>query len=159
MNSGFISSEKDAFHCSEKKSDISPICNERKSDVSSICNTGKTDSSPLCKRGAGEDFPDRYSAIHRSILSGFLSNIAMKKEKNIFKAARDREVMIFPGSSLFNKAGNWIVAAEMVETSRLFARIVAGIDAKWLEELGKSLCRYTWSQAHWERSRGRGRCT
>ena len=42
----------------------------------------------------------------------------------------------------------------MVETSRLFARIVAGIDSKWLEELGKSLCRYTWSQAHWERSRG-----
>ena len=62
--------------------------------------------------------------------------------------------MVFPGSSLFNKAGNWIVAAEMVETSRLFARTVAGIDSKWLEELGKSLCRYTWSQAHWERGRG-----
>jgi ATP-dependent helicase HrpA len=117
-------------------------------------NTSKTDSSPLSKKGTGEDFTDRYSAIHRSILSGFLSNIALKKEKNIFKAARDRDVMIFPGSGLFNKAGNWIVAAEMVETSRLFARVVAGIDAKWLEELGKPLCRYTWSQAHWERSRG-----
>ena len=108
-------------------------------------NTGNTNPSL---------FPDRYGAIHRSILSGFLSNIAMRKEKNIFKAARDREVMIFPGSSLFNKAGNWIVAAEMVETSRLFARIVAGVDSKWLEDLGTTLCRYTWSQAHWERSRG-----
>jgi len=106
------------------------------------------------KQKTESDFPDRYSAIHRSILSGFLSNIAMKKEKNIFRAARDREVMVFPGSSLFNKAGNWIMAAEMVETSRLFARMVAGIDPGWLEELGKSLCRYTWSQAHWERSRG-----
>ncbi len=139
--------------------------------------SSENNASPLCKRVARGDlsnpekdtlippsqkgkhktetaFSDRYSAIHRSILSGFLSNIAMKKEKNIFKAARDREVMVFPGSSLFNKAGNWIVAAEMVETSRLFARIVAGIESKWLEELGKSLCRYTWSQAHWERSRG-----
>jgi ATP-dependent helicase HrpA len=110
--------------------------------------------SPKQKQKIETVFPDRYSAIHRSILSGFLSNIAMKKEKNIFRAARDREVMVFPGSSLFNKAGNWIMAAEMVETSRLFARIVAGIDSKWLEELGKPLCRYTWSQAHWERSRG-----
>ncbi|MBI5594353.1 MAG: ATP-dependent RNA helicase HrpA [Deltaproteobacteria bacterium] len=109
---------------------------------------------PKGKHKNATDFPDRYSAIHRSILSGFLSNIAMKKEKNIFRAARDREVMVFPGSSLFNKSGNWIMAAEMVETSRLFARIVAGIDSKWLEELGKPLCRYTWSQAHWERSRG-----
>jgi ATP-dependent helicase HrpA len=110
--------------------------------------------SPKVKQKDGADFSDRYSAIHRSILSGFLSNIAMKKEKNIFRAARDREVMVFPGSCLFNKAGNWIMSAEMVETSRLFARIVAGIDSKWLEELGKTLCRYTWSQAHWERGRG-----
>ncbi|MFH0998819.1 MAG: DUF3418 domain-containing protein [Pseudomonadota bacterium] len=128
-------------------SQLSEILNE-----SGIISSEK-DIPPLSKT-CTTDFPDRYSAIHRSILSGFLSNIAVKKEKNIFKAARDREVMVFPGSSLFNKAGNWIVAAEMVETSRLFARIVAGIDPKWLEELGKSLCRYTWSQAHWERSRG-----
>jgi len=106
------------------------------------------------KQKSTSDFSDTYNAIHRSILSGFLSNIAQKKDKNIFRAARDREVMIFPGSSLFNKAGNWIMAAEMVETSRLFARIVAGIDPGWLEELGKPLCRYTWSQAHWERTRG-----
>ncbi len=107
------------------------------------------------KSGTGQSaFSDRYSAIHRAIVSGFLSNIALKKEKNMFKAPRDKEVMIFPGSSLFNKAGNWIVAAEMVETSRLFARIVAAIDPKWLEELGKPLCRYSYSQPHWERSRG-----
>lgn len=130
------------------------------SGQSSKFNLNNAKPSPLISLSAkvkqknGAEFPDRYSAIHRSILSGFLSNIAMKKEKNIFKAARDREVMVFPGSCLFNKAGNWIMAAEMVETSRLFARIVAGIDSKWLEELGKSLCRYTWSQAHWERSRG-----
>jgi ATP-dependent RNA helicase HrpA len=94
-----------------------------------------------------------YAAIHRSILSGFLSNIALKKEKNFFTAARSREAMIFPGSGLFNHAGQWIVAAEMVATTRLFARTVARIDPAWLEPLAKSHCRYTYLDPHWERNR------
>ncbi|HBH87207.1 MAG TPA: ATP-dependent RNA helicase HrpA, partial [Syntrophaceae bacterium] len=57
-----------------------------------------------------------YEGIHKSILSGYLSNIATKKEKNMYAAAKGKEVMIFPGSGLFNKGGRWIVAAEMVET-------------------------------------------
>jgi ATP-dependent helicase HrpA len=88
-----------------------------------------------------------------AILSGFLSNIALKKEKVFFRAAKDREVMLFPGSGLFKNPGNWIVAAEMVETSRLFARNAATIDVAWLEPLGGDLCRATWSDPHWERSR------
>lgn len=95
-----------------------------------------------------------YRAIHRAVLSGFLSNIAVKKEKQFFKAARDRETMIFPGSALFKHPGNWIVAAEMVETSRLFARTVAVIDPGWLEELGKNNCRSSYSDPRWHRSRG-----
>jgi len=101
-----------------------------------------------------EDAKLRYAAIHKSILSGFLSNIAVRKEKNIFKAAKGREVMVFPGSSLFNNAGEWIVAAEMVETSRLFARTTAGIDPGWLEDLGRDLCRYTHLNPRWSRKRG-----
>jgi ATP-dependent helicase HrpA len=95
-----------------------------------------------------------FVSIHKSVLSGFLSNIAQKKEKNIFRAARGREVMIFPGSGLFDKANNWIVAAEVVETSRVFARTVANIDSGWLEDMGKDLCRYTYLNPCWERSRG-----
>lgn len=107
------------------------------------------------KKNSGSDtYSPLYSAIHKSILSGFLSNIAVKKEKNIFKAAKGREVMIFPGSTLFNKSGTWIVAAEMLETSRLFARTTANIDDSWLEELGKDQCKYTYLQPHWERKRG-----
>jgi ATP-dependent helicase HrpA len=99
--------------------------------------------------------PDsRYATIHRSILSGFLSNIAAKKEKNVYTAARGREVMVFPGSTLFNKNAAWIVAAEMVKTSRLFARTVAKIDPEWLEILGGSLCRSTYLDPHWDRTRG-----
>jgi len=101
-----------------------------------------------------EFYSKQYEAIHKSILSGFLSNIAVKKEKNIFQAAKGKEVMIFPGSGLFNKAKTWIVAAEMVETSRLFARTVANIDSRWLEALGKNQCKYTYLKPHWERSRG-----
>ncbi len=96
-------------------------------------------------------FSPFYTAVHQSILSGFLTNIAQKKEKNIYQAAKQREVMIFPGSGLFNKAGAWVVSAEMVETSRLFARTVANIDSAWLEPLGGSLCRRSYSNPRWER--------
>ncbi|MBN1103460.1 MAG: ATP-dependent RNA helicase HrpA, partial [Deltaproteobacteria bacterium] len=96
----------------------------------------------------------RYDAIHRSILSGFLSNIALKKEKNIYLAARGREVMLFPGSTLFNRNLSWVVAAEMVKTSRLFARTTARIDPGWLEALGKEFCKYSYADPHWEKSRG-----
>ena len=100
------------------------------------------------------EFNDLYTAVHKSLLSGLLSNIAMKKEKNIFQATKEKEVMIFPGSSLFNTAKEWIVAAEMVETSRLFARTCANIDNMWLEKLGGNLCKYTYHNPHWERKRG-----
>ncbi len=99
-------------------------------------------------------FPEGYAAVHKSILSGFLSNIAQQKEKQFFKGARDREVMIFPGSGLFKHPGAWIVAAEFVETSRLFARVVASIDVAWLEALGKDQCRRTHKDPHWEKNRG-----
>ena len=98
--------------------------------------------------------PSEFDKIHRAILAGFLSHIAVKKEKNIFRAARGREVMIFPGSGLFGSAGNWIVAAEMVETSRLFARTVATIDAGWLEPAGGKLCRSVFTDPRWDVRRG-----
>jgi len=116
-------------------------------------NGQSPDAFPAGVQDNEEAFHPLYAAIHRSILSGFLSNIAMKKEKVFFRASKDREVMLFPGSGLFKNPGNWIVAAEMVETSRLFARKAAVIDANWLEPLGGDLCRSTWSDPHWERSR------
>lgn len=97
---------------------------------------------------------ETYDRIHRSILSGYLSNIAQKKEKNFYLAAKGREAMIFPGSAIFGKGAPWIVAAEMVETSRLFARMAAAIDVDWMERLGGDLCRSTYSEPHWEENRG-----
>jgi ATP-dependent helicase HrpA len=99
-------------------------------------------------------FSPLYGAIHRSVLSGFLSNIARRKEGNFYQAAKDREAMIFPGSGLFGKAGAWVVAAEMVETSRLYARSVANVDPDWIEPLAGDRCRRTYLEPHWEKKRG-----
>ena len=116
-----------------------------------------------------------YDAIHRSIVTGLVSNLARKKELNIYQGLRGKEPMLFPGSGLFergkSKSGNqnqrathsptggatpqWIVAAEMVETSRLFARTVARIDPDWLEELVGHLCRSTYRDPAWYPDAGR----
>jgi len=109
---------------------------------------------PLGRKEKTEMSAALYAGIHRSILSGFLSNIAVHKEKNIYLAAQGREVTIFPGSALFNKSCPWIVATEMVRTSRLFARTAAKIDPGWLEELGGEQCRYFYSEPHWDKDRG-----
>jgi ATP-dependent helicase HrpA len=95
-----------------------------------------------------------YAAVHKSILSGYLSNIATHKDRNMYTADKGREVMAFPGSTLFNKNASWIVAAEMVRTSRLFARTAARIEAGWLEALGGPLCRYSYVGPHWDKGRG-----
>ena len=102
---------------------------------------------------------DRYAAIHQSVLSGYLSNIAVRKDKNMYLAARGREAMLFPGSVLFNKHPEWIVAAEMVKTSRLFARCAAKIDPRWLEELGGRLCKSSYSNPRWEKKMGQVRAS
>ena len=116
-----------------------------------------------------------YDAIHRSVLSGLLSNIALKKEHNFYRAARSREVMVFPGSGLFQRRAprsqanarrgqngeqsdggpSWIVAAEMVETSRLFARTVAFIEPAWVSEIGAHLCRSSYKEPYWNARSGR----
>ncbi len=95
-----------------------------------------------------------YIALHKSLLSGYLANIAHKKEKKVFNAAKGQQAMIFPGSGLFSNPGNWIVAAEFVKTSQLFARTVANIDPEWVESIAKHLCTHTYSDPHWEKKRG-----
>jgi len=95
-----------------------------------------------------------YAGIHKAVLGGYLSSIGVKKEKNIYRMAKGKEAMLFPGSGLFNRGGDWIVSAELVETSRLFARMSAVIQPEWLEEVAGDLCRYTYLEPHWEKNRG-----
>ncbi|TYT74992.1 ATP-dependent RNA helicase HrpA [Desulfobotulus mexicanus] len=110
---------------------------------------------PEASPDASGPFSPRYEAIHKAILTGHLSNIARRKDKNILLASRNREVMIFPGSGLFNKNPDWIVSAEMVETSRLFARCLASIDPLWVVGAGGSLISESLYAPHWEKNKGR----
>jgi len=109
---------------------------------------------------------EAYDAIHRCILTGLFSNVAQKKREpkahNLYNAARGRQVMLFPGSSLFQRSGKkktnnpaWIIAAEMVETNRLYGRIAAAIEPAWIEQLGAYLCRVSHRDPHWSRSASR----
>lgn len=104
---------------------------------------------------SGSGLPkEKADAAHRAVCSGYLSGIAVHKEKRFYQSARGGTAMLFPGSSLFDKAPPWIVAAEMVRTSRLFARTAAKINPAWLEELGGELCRRSYSHPHWDLKRG-----
>jgi ATP-dependent helicase HrpA len=116
-----------------------------------------------------------YDAIHRSILAGLIGHVARFEERNNYKAAGNRLVSVFPGSVLYARGepqrkpaikGNkpppkprsnqppWIVAGEIVETSQLFARTVAGIDPLWIFQLAPHCCKLTHQNPHWSPSAG-----
>jgi ATP-dependent helicase HrpA len=95
--------------------------------------------------------PGAPEAVHQALTAGFLRNIAMKKEKNTYLISGGREAVLFPGSGLYNKGGQWIVAADFIQTSRLFARTAATIDVAWLEKLGGDLCKRSYADPHWEK--------
>jgi ATP-dependent helicase HrpA len=99
--------------------------------------------------------PATYDDIHYAILSGFLRNIGFRKGKNIYQGAQGKELMTFPGSVLFNKGGQWIMAADLVETARLYARVAAQVKVDWIEPLAGSLCRSSFSDPHWEKKSGK----
>jgi len=99
--------------------------------------------------------PAGFEAIHIALTSGFLRNICLKKEKNTYLSAGNKEVVLFPGSGLYNKGPQWVVAAEFVETTQMFARTNAAIEVDWLERLGGPLCKRSWSEPHWEKRSGK----
>ncbi|HVK98781.1 MAG TPA: ATP-dependent RNA helicase HrpA, partial [Dongiaceae bacterium] len=95
--------------------------------------------------------PARYEEIHKAILAGLLSHVAMKDELKGYTAARNRTVQIFPGSTCIQRKPKWIVAAEIVETQKVYARTVARIEPQWVEEVGASQLKKTWFEPHWEK--------
>ena len=96
---------------------------------------------------------DDYRAIHRALLAGLLGNIGMRDEADgNYTGARGIKFWVHPGSWT-KKPGKWVVAAELVETTRLYARCVANIDPKWLEDIGAHLIKRDRQDPHWEKSR------
>ncbi len=118
-------------------------------------------------------FDGRYRAIHRSILSGFVGQVGFRITRNTYQATSGRHITIAPGSSIHERRGKspgvrpphrkapekdphkekWVVAAEVVETSKLFARTAAHIQASWIVELAQHLLRKGYEEAFWDRSR------
>ncbi|MEV4204891.1 ATP-dependent RNA helicase HrpA [Nocardia salmonicida] len=96
--------------------------------------------------------------IHQSLLAGMLSHIGVREaESREFLGARNAKFMIFPGSSLAKKAPRWVMAAELVETSRLWGRIAAKVEPEWAERLAGDLVKRTYSEPHWSSKRGSAR--
>lgn len=93
-----------------------------------------------------------YSAVHQALLSGLLGNIGTcQADTAQYQGTHEARFVIHPSSALARKTPRWIMAAEIVDTTRLFARTVARIDPGWIEQLGAHLLRRSWSDPHWEK--------
>ncbi|TDK27584.1 ATP-dependent RNA helicase HrpA [Arthrobacter crusticola] len=94
-------------------------------------------------------------AIHISLLSGLLSHIGLyDQRKREYAGARGTRFAVFPGSALFKKSPDWVMAAELVETSRLWARVAARFDPLWAEQVAPHLVKRSYSEPHWSSRQG-----
>ncbi len=98
----------------------------------------------------GEPDDTRSAAVHRAVLSGLLGNVARHEGGGEYTATRNRRIYIFPGSGVVRTRPKWLVAAEISETSRVFARTVAAIERAWIERLGAHLLRRSYSNPRWQ---------
>ncbi|MEM8736036.1 MAG: DUF3418 domain-containing protein, partial [Planctomycetota bacterium] len=108
----------------------------------------KVKKRPIQKR------PEGYADIHQSLLAGVLSGIAQKGDRHEYKAAGGIAASIWPGSGLFHRQPRWVVASEIVETSKRYLRTIADIDIDWVESLAKDLLKHSYSDPHWSSKTG-----
>ncbi|TLP62983.1 MULTISPECIES: ATP-dependent RNA helicase HrpA [Pseudomonas] len=98
--------------------------------------------------------PCDYPRMHKAILSGLLSQIGHKAEEGDYQGARQRRFWIHPSSGIGRKRPQWVMAAELVETTKLYARMVAKIEPDWIEPLASHLIKKNHFEPHWEKKRG-----
>jgi ATP-dependent helicase HrpA len=94
------------------------------------------------------------ATLHKALLTGYLGSVAMKLDDRVYVGAHGVKLGIFPGSGLFKKPPPFIVAAEVVETGRLYARTVAKIEPEWIEPLAEHVLERRYFEPHWEKTRG-----
>ena len=100
------------------------------------------------------ELPATYENLHTALLTGLLGNIGFKAEDEPgagYLGARGIKFHVWPGSSLIKKPGKWVMAAELVETTRLYARTVANIQPEWVERVGAHLLKKSWGEPRWEK--------
>ncbi len=95
-----------------------------------------------------------YADLHQAILTGFLGNIGALDERREYEGARGTRFVVAPGTPLASKPPKWIVAASLMETTRLFARMVAAIEPQWIESAGAHLLKREYAEPHWVEPRG-----
>lgn len=101
------------------------------------------------------DTPATYEQLHLSLLTGLLGNIGFKSEEDAhYLGARGIKFYIWPGSYMAKKAGKWIMAAELVDTTRLYGRCLAQIQPEWLEKVGGHLLKKSYGEPRWEKRTG-----
>ena len=98
--------------------------------------------------------PADYHSIHSAILTGLLGQIGQRDAEADYMGPRQSRFFVFPGSGLFKKKPKWVMSAELVETSRLYARTLAKIEPEWIEPLAQHLVNRSYAEPHWEKKRG-----
>jgi ATP-dependent RNA helicase HrpA len=99
--------------------------------------------------------PGQYASIHRALLAGLLSQIANRREQGEYLGANGTKIFIHPGSGQFKARPAWIVSAEQVETTKVYARNVARVEPAWIEQVGAHLLKRQHYEPHWERRASR----
>ncbi|MCI4065283.1 ATP-dependent RNA helicase HrpA [Micromonospora sp. R77] len=106
------------------------------------------------RRGPAADLPEEIDTpkVHQSLLPGLLSHVGLKDaQKHEYLGARGAKFGLFPGSALFKKPPRWVMAAELVETSRLWGRVNGRVEPEWVEPLAQHLVKRSYSEPHWEK--------
>ncbi|WBB69846.1 ATP-dependent RNA helicase HrpA [Micromonospora sp. WMMD812] len=106
------------------------------------------------RRGVGADLPEEIDTprVHQSLLAGLLSHVGLKDaQKNEYLGARGARFALFPGSALAKRPPRWVMAAELVETSRLWGRVNGRVEPEWVEPLAQHLVKRSYSEPHWEK--------
>ncbi|MEN6628226.1 MAG: ATP-dependent RNA helicase HrpA [Sulfuricella sp.] len=96
--------------------------------------------------------PASYEEVHRALLAGLLGNLGVKADAQEYAGAREIKFMLFPGSAIFKKAPKWVMAAELTETTRLYARCAAKIEPEWVEKVAAPLLHRHYFDPHWEKT-------
>jgi ATP-dependent helicase HrpA len=114
---------------------------------------------PRTGRSSDQSTEDEFTlalrdSLHRALLPGLLANIGTKSDQAEYNGTRGTKFFLFPGSALFSRKPNWVVAAELVETTRLYARTVGPIRPEWVERLATHLIHRTYLEPHWQPDTG-----
>ncbi|HSZ56213.1 MAG TPA: DUF3418 domain-containing protein [Tepidisphaeraceae bacterium] len=99
--------------------------------------------------------PQKQDAIHRALMTGLLANAGVRSDGNEYAGVRGKKFHLFPGSSLFRRRPHWVMAGELVETTRVYAHNVAAVHPLWIERAAAHLVKRAWSDPHWRPDIGR----